>query len=75
MIARNKRRLNPASAVVFAAGSVCLYSASSLSLLGRGLAARHSALFAGLLALLLCLAVCLNFWAFRGARRLPSSGA
>lgn len=75
MIALGKRGLDPRSAIVFAAGNVCLYTSVSLSLLGRGLSARHPALFAGLLALLLCLGVCFNFRAFHGSRRFGQNGA
>jgi len=41
----------------------------TMSLLCRGFAAHHAAIFDGLCALLLSLSIWLNFWAFRGARR------
>jgi hypothetical protein len=57
------------SRVTFAIGNVCLYSGVVLSLFGRSLGAHHPAAYDGLRALLLCLGICLNVWAFRGSRR------
>jgi hypothetical protein len=70
-----RRNLTPKARRFLAAGNLCLFTSVVMPYLGKELGIHHPELFDGLRGLLLGLAICFNFWAFRLGRNCTGNQA